>query len=270
MNEKPKTTPRKRRKKLVRKLVTLVLILAILGGGGWYFYSSMHQETAVTYDSYTASIGSISNSLSFSGSLQLVNDQNCAAAANTTVRTVYVAEGDKVKKGDKLMRLANGETFEADFDGTVNQVYVEKDDEVTAGTALLEVADFNYLKVSVRVTEYNISQVKVGAECNVTATATSKTFPSVISSINYISNAPGNVAYYTTVCYIDVEDGSGVYPGMQVTITIPQDSATDVVVLKEDALTFDMANNAFVYKKGDDGEYTLSAVTVGVSNGNYV
>ena len=268
MNNKPKKKQRKKWQRVLRKLITLVIILAVLGVGGWIGYDSLKSEYTTTYDAYTASIGSISNSLSFSGSLQLVNSQTCTATANTTVRTVYVSEGDTVKKGDKLMRLANGDSFEADFDGVVNQVYVEKDDDVTAGTQLLQVADFTHQKVSVRVDEYDISEVQVGMSCVVTATAVSKSYPSSIASINYISASNGNVAYYTTTCYVDVDEG--VYPGMQVTITIPQEEANDVVVLKEDALSFDADNNAYVYVKNESGEMETKTVEVGVSNGNYV
>ena len=154
-----------------------------------------------------------------------------------------------MKKGDKLMRLADGESFTADFDGTVNQVYVEKDDDVTAGTQLVQVADFTHMKVSVRVDEYDIGEVSVGQACTVTCTSTEKQYDSSISSINYISASMGNVAYYTTTAYVDVNADDGVYPGMQVTISITQSEALDVVVLKEDALTFDRQNNAYVLVK---------------------
>ena len=62
----------------------------------------------------------------------------------------------------------------------------------------------------------------------------------------------------------------GVYPGMQVTVTIPQDEATDVVILKEDALSFDQTNQAFVYMMAEDGSLEAVYVKTGVSNGNYV
>ncbi len=270
MNEQPKKKKAgKRWKRVLRRIIVTVLILAILGLGGWYAVDKLRAEYTVTYDTYTATIGSISNALSFSGSMALVNSKTYAASADTTVRTIYVAEGDTVTKGAKLMRLANGETLTADFDGKVNQVYVSADDEVTSGTSLIQIADFTHMKVSMRVDEYDIADVSVGAACTVTATATEKTFESTIASINYISSATGNVAYYTAVAYVDVNE-DGIYPGMQVTVSIPKEAAENVVILKEDALSFTASNSAYVYMKDDNGEMTTVDVEVGVSNGKYV
>lgn len=270
MNEQPKKKKvGKRWKRVLRRIIVTVLILAILGLGGWYAVDKLRAEYTVTYDTYTATIGSISNALSFSGSMALVNSKTYSASADTTVRTIYVSEGDTVTKGAKLMRLANGETLTTDFDGKVNQVYVSADDEVTSGTSLIQIADFTHMKVSMRVDEYDIADVSVGSACTVTATATEKTFDSTIASINYISSATGNVAYYTAVAYVDVNE-DGIYPGMQVTVSIPKEAAEDVVILKEDALSFTAFNSAYVYMKDDNGEMTTVDVEVGVSNGKYV
>ena len=76
------------------------------------------------------------------------------------------------------------------------------------------------------------------------------------------------MAYYTATAHLDV--GAGVYPGMQVTVTIPQEEAVDVVVLKADALSFTLENQAFVYKMKEDETLEEVQVEVGVSNGNYV
>jgi HlyD family secretion protein len=186
----------------------------------------------------------------------------------TSVRTVYVAAGDEIKEGDKLVRLASGETIAADFDGRVNLVGAEEGDDVDADTTLVEIADFSHMTVSIRVDEYDIADVSVGQAVTVTATATEETFDSTIESINYISQSSGNVAYYTATADVDVS--GGIYPGMQATVTITQQQADDVVILKEDALSFDAMNNAFVYTMDESGAMTEVSVTVGVSNGNYV
>ena len=268
MNEKP--IKKRRRRRIVRKIVTLTIVLAILAGIGWYGYGMLKQEYTVTYDGYTATTGSISNSLSFSGNLQLIDSASYTSGASTTVRKVYVEAGQDVSEGDSLLRLSNGDTVKAEFDGRVNSLSVEEGDEVANGDALVQVADFTHLKVSFRVDEYDISDVSVGQACTVTATATAteRTFQSEIASIDYISSSGGSVAYYTAVAYVDV--GEGVYPGMQTTVTIPQEEAENVVILKMDALSFDETNSAYVYMYNDAGELEEVPVEVGVSNGNYV
>ena len=258
-----------KKKHRIRRLIVWMLVLALLGAGVYFVGLPMLKaKVTTTYDEYTATIGSISNALSFSGSLALKDSATLTAGAETTVRNVYVTEGQKVQKGDKLIRLANGETLKADFDGTVNLVNVAEGDDVSASTQLLQYADFEHMQVSIRVDEYDISDVSVGQACTVTATALERSFSTTIDRINYISQSGGSVAYYTATADVTVDEG--VYPGMQVSISIPQQEALNVVVLKMDALSFGKDNSAYVYMKDEAGELIEVPVEVGVNNGNYV
>lgn len=262
-----KTTGKKKRRKLRRLILTLVIVL-ILAGAGWILFRQLKDQYTIEYQSYTAGRGSISNSLSFSGTMQAINNVSYTSSASTTVRTVYVAEGDRVKKNDKLVRLTSGQVIESEFDGTVNQLYFHEGDKVVSGDILIQVVDFDHMKVSIRVDEYDISDVHVGTKCRVTTTATNETFDCDIASINYVSSSSGNVAYYTATAYVDVS--GTVYPGMQVTVTVPQEEASDVVILKADAISFGRTNRAFVYMQDESGKMQEMPITTGVSNGNYV
>lgn len=260
--------PRKSRGRILKRILLTLFILLLLAGALLYGYSMLKQEYTVTYNSYTATTGSISNALSFSGNLNLVDNMTYTASSNATVRSIYANVDDHVEEGDKLVRLSNGETIEADFAGRVNAVSVEEGDSVTMGANLIQVADFENMQVTLRIDEYDIADVSVGQRCTVTATATEKTFESEIASINYISSSGGSVAYYSAVAYVTVDEG--IYPGMQVTISIPQEEATDVVILKADAISFDQTNKAFVWIKNEANELEQVFIETGVSNGNYV
>ena len=258
----------KKSRHLVRKILLTLILILILGLGGLYAYDRLRQEYTVTYDGYTATVGTLSNSLSFSGSLQLIDSKTYTASSASSVRALYVAEGQAVKKGDKLITLANGRSYTADFDGKVNVINYHEGDSVSSGAELLQIADFDHMKVSIRVDEYDISDVSVGENCRITTTATDQVYESTIASINYISSSTGSVAYYTATAYVDVQPG--IYPGMQVTVTVPQEKASNVVILKMDALSFDETNRAFVYQMGEGEEMIPVYVETGVSNGNYV
>lgn len=255
-------------KRVVKRIILLLIAVVVLGVAAFVGYSALKEEYTTTYTGYSATTGSISNALSFSGSLALVDNKTYTAASDATIKQVYVSAGDKVKEGDKLIRLSGGEIIKADFDGTVNTLDVEKDDNVSAGDTLCQLADFDNMTVSVRVDEYDIRSVHVGDECKVTVTSSEESFMSTISKINYISSSSGNVAYYSATCDVAVEEG--VYPGMQVSVTIPQESAENVVVLKADALSFDETNQAYVMMYNAAQELERVDVEVGVSNGNYV
>jgi len=258
----------RKKRKWIRRVVWLV-ILALLGCGVYFIGLPMIQSSVTTtYDTYTATTGSISNDLSFSGSFALKNSETLTASAAATVRNVYVAEGDRVSSGDKIARLSDGETVKASIDGTVNTLDVAAGDEIAAGQQIAQIADFSTQSVSIRVDEYDIGEVYVGQACTVTATAQEQTFEAEISSINYVSQSTGNVAYYTATA--DVAVSAGIYPGMQATITIPKDSVENVVILKMDALSFDRTNQAYVWMKDEAGELTQVNVDVGMDNGSYV
>ena len=268
--EKQKKKKRSRKRRIVRRIIWTVIILLILGVTGWSVYSKLMADYRITYDPYTATTGSISNSLSFTGSMQLIHSATYTASAEAKVREVYVATGDKVKDGDRLVRLSTGETISAEFDGTVSAVEVAKGDEVKAEDTLLTVADFDHMKISVKIGESNISEVSVGEACKVTVSSAEASFDATIDAINYATYTGNNVAYYTATVLVDTSEARNVWPGMQATVTITKEEAENVTVLKLDALSTSRDNTAFVYKENENGEMEEVAVTVGVSNGNYV
>jgi multidrug efflux pump subunit AcrA (membrane-fusion protein) len=267
--EKNKKLKKKRRVKRVRKLIIWLILLLLLAGAFYLFLlPDLKASATATYDTYTATNGSISNSLSFSGSISVVNDETMTADAAATVRKIYVAEGDSVKQGDKLIRLSDGELFRADFDGEVNAVDVEEDDDVSADASLVQVVDFTNLKVSIRVDEYSVSSLSIGQACTITVTALDKSFDSTITHINRISSNGNNSVYYTATA--EFTGTESVLPGMQVTVEIPENEADNVVILNQSALSFDNGNNAYVLMKDENGDMKQVTVKLGVENDKFV
>ena len=268
--EEKQKKPNRKRRRVIRRIVSLLIVLVILGGAGYLIIRKLRSDYTVTYDAYTTTIGTISNSLSYSGSMQLINNATYTASEAAKVREVYVKAQDKVREGDKLVRLSDGTTLTAEFDGTVNKVSVEKGDEVKKEDTLVQVTDFEHMKVSFRVGESDISEVNPGQSVKVTVASAGASYEAQIDSIDYSTYSGNNVAYYTAVVEVDTSGTTGIYPGMQATVTIPQEEAKDVVILKMDAVSTARDNSAYVYVQGEDGAMTERAVTVGVSNGNYV
>jgi len=260
---------KKKRKHRVRRWVILILVLVLLGGGGFLVVRKLQRDYTVTYDAYTTTTGNISNSLSYSGSMQLINNKTYTAEASAKVREVYVKAGDTVKEGDKLMRLSDGTTLKAEFDGTVNKVGAETGDEVEKDATLVQVADFGKMTISFRVGESDISQVSVGQEIKVAVASAGATFNSTVKSIDYASYSGNNVAYYTATAEVDTSSTKDIYPGMQATVSITKEAVDNVVILKMDAISTARDNSAYVYVQGEDGKMMQQPITVGVSNGNY-
>nr|MBR4280844.1 efflux RND transporter periplasmic adaptor subunit [Clostridia bacterium] len=262
----------KKKKKRLRWFKRLVIWLVLLAAAAvavkFILLPKLEAEATITYNSYAARIGTISNSLSFSGSISVQNNETITADSAATVRQIYVAEGDKVTRGQRLMRLSSGDTLKASFDGEVNKISVQVGDEVNANASLIQIVDFENMQVSMRVDEYSISDLKVGQECRITVTALGKTFDSKISHINRISSGGGNTAYYTVTAELVVT--SNVLPGMAATVTIPQEEAVDKVILNKSALSFARDNSAYVLMYDDQQVLQQVPVTVGLDNDNYV
>ena len=260
---------KKKRRRILRKTIIWLLALAALGFAAWLWVQKTRAEYRTEYDPYTAALGTISNSLSYSGSLQLVNSKTYTASSSSKVSAVYVARGDTVSAGDRLLRLRDGTTFTADFDGTVNSVAVEAGDEVSQGTTLLKLVDFDHMRVSIRISAANIGEVQEGTPCRVTVSTAGVSVGAQIGEIDFSTYSGNNTVYYSSTVDVDLTGTQGAYPGMTATITVPQEEAANVVILKADAISTAADNSAFVYKLQEDGTMAASPVTLGVSNGSY-
>lgn len=260
---------KKKRKHRLRRFV-LLLLFVLIAAAVVYFYAwpKLKAGATITYDTYTARTGTISNALSFSGSVNVKNSETLTSDASAIVRKIYVQEGEEVVRDQKLMRLSNGTTLKAGFDGEINEISVAEGDNVAANASLVQVVDFKNMTISMRVDEYSISDLQVGQRCTVTITALNESFNSRIAKINRIPSGGGNTAYYTVTVELNVTEN--VLPGMQATVSIPMEEAVDAVILDMDALSFQQNNSAYVLMKDENGEMRQVAVEVGVDNDNYV
>ena len=124
----------KRGKRIIKRILLFLLMIVLLGGIGVFAYARLQQEYTTTYQEYTATTGTISNSLSFSGTLQVINNTTYTASSAATVRAVHVSAGQDVREGDLLLRLSNGQSIQAEFDGRINQFSVQLNFKVTVGS----------------------------------------------------------------------------------------------------------------------------------------
>jgi multidrug efflux pump subunit AcrA (membrane-fusion protein) len=85
----------------------LVAVLAVSGGGiaWWATSSDSPAAAAASYRLVAASIGTIKQSVSTTGTIEPADQENVNFAASGQVTSVRVAEGDTVKKGDVLATI---------------------------------------------------------------------------------------------------------------------------------------------------------------------
>lgn len=107
--------------------------------------------------------------------------------------------------------------------------------------------------------------VAPGAQVEVKVLAPEKTFTGAVSALNKNGTASGDLSYYTAT--VPLESADGVYPGMQVSAKVLRGHVESAALLHLDAVQFDERNEPYVLVRGEKGEETRVAVTVGLSDG---
>ena len=103
----------KKKKKKRRKIIrTVIIILLLLAAGAAFAISTLKKKVTEQFmssdeevKSYTAETGSISTTVSGSGTLSNVDEETVSIQSGVKIEEVLVSSDDKVKKGDVLASL---------------------------------------------------------------------------------------------------------------------------------------------------------------------
>lgn len=100
---------KKKRRKIIRTVVITVLLLAIAGAAGVLYLrkkvDKSVRESLGDVQSYDATVGSISTTVSGSGTLANVDEEYVTVPESVEIDEVVVEANDKVRKGDIIAKL---------------------------------------------------------------------------------------------------------------------------------------------------------------------
>ena len=242
----------KKKRKWIRWVVLLLLAALLVLG----FVRLNQQTKSAAYTEVTATEGDLTTYYNFDGLVRAPSIQTLTAGEAGTVRTVYVQQNQRVRKGDRIYRLDGGETVKADLSGEVTGLFVKEGDVVAAGMTVAEIIDMDRLEAELDVDEYDVKAVTPGTPVSVTILATDEQIDGQVSALNKNGTASGDLSYYTVT--VPVSGLESAYPGEQV---------LGGVLLRLDAVQFDEYNKPFVYMASGEDEPAKVPVTVGVSDG---
>lgn len=173
------------------------------------------------------------------------------------------------------------------IEGTVIDKNFKAGETSEQGRTLCTIYDLSYLTMTLNVDELDIADLTVGQTVDVTADAAEgRTYQGVVTKVSVAGTASGGVTTYPVTIRIDETDG--LLPGMNADATIVLQSARDVLTIPTSALnrgntvllTADSPSAAggtpvSTGGTGDEGEgetteYVSVAVTVGVSDDDYM
>lgn len=252
----------KKKRKWIKWLILLALAALVLG---WMFFVSGTTQSAAYRQERTVQ-GDLTTYYNFDGVVHAKRMQTIAASAKDVVKTVYVAQNQQVSEGDKLYKTEGGETVRADIDGEVTALLVTEGDVLAAGETTVQIIDMSDLEVRLNVDEYDVQAIVPGAQAEITVLALNRAFSGSVTSLDKNGTASGDLSYYTA--RVNMMEGEGVYPGMQVSAKMLRSQAQDAVLIRMNAIQFDEYNQPFVYLPAGEGDEPVKTpVVVGISDG---
>lgn len=255
----------RKRRHILRKMIFALLLIAVAGLAVAYLAPLMSTTAVEIYTDYSVQRGSIATDKRFSASINVLYSETLQNTSRATaIRELYVKAGQDVKKGDKLMLLDNGEVLKAGLDGVVTELRFDATDWLWNNVQLIQICDLTNLQVSLSVDEYDVRNVAAGQKCMVSVVPLGMDFEAEITHVNRVSSSSGQVARYTATAELAVP--SMVLPGMTASVTLPAETAENVLLLDMAALSFDEEKQPYVLRKDETG-YIRTPVTTGLSDG---
>ncbi|MDD3409360.1 MAG: HlyD family efflux transporter periplasmic adaptor subunit [Eubacteriales bacterium] len=229
---------------------------------------NMRSQLNSSYQQDVAARRDLSTYLSFDGHLSPVTDETQTAKESLKVKELYVSEGDTVKKGDAILRGADGTRVLAAYSGTLETLYPGVDDTLQPGSQIARIVDYDTLEVSVDVDEYDIGAVAVGRTGDVYLNALERTVTGEVSEVARDATSDGGVRYYEVKLRFDAaQAGDDVRSGMSVEVQMLDKQALGCVSIATKALSYDDLNRPYVLVRDAQDQMKTQYVTLGVSDG---
>lgn len=240
----------------------VVIVIAVLGIWG---YSVLAQPTDGQSTEESVGRATIVNDNRYSGVIESQSRESIIAASSQEIYSLYVEEGEQVDKDTDLYQTVAGETIEASVAGEVAGLDFAEDDTVMAGETVMEIVDFNNLQVSIKVDEYQLSDIAVGESVTILIDSIDRTVEGLVSEISREAKNENGVSYFTAI--VDFQGDESIRIGMNAEVVLVEEIAEDVLNVPVAAIQFDEDGQSYVTRKVDDQTSEKCIVTTGVTDG---
>ena len=256
----------------MKKVTITIILVAILGLGGFGVYKNMsakaNASAASQFSQTKASVQSIQQSVSGSGSIQSAETEVLKAASRDTIGSILVSKNQVVTKGQQLITFENGSnSITAPYDGVISDISVSAGDSVNAAQQLLTIFDNKNLYTTISVDETDLPSLKIGQKADIKVNA----FPDAKFTGN-IKDISEQGTYSNGVSSFDVtialDDPQSAKVGMSTEATIVTASKDNVLAVPVEAVK-DIKGGKYVIIPNANGT-TMQKVEIGISNGKMV
>jgi multidrug efflux pump subunit AcrA (membrane-fusion protein) len=258
------------------RFFALVVFLIVAALVAYFVYGAVaDDDTAqVTYTTGTVEKMTLTSSVSGEGSIEWLQSAGVTASGSGKIRSVRVAVGDKVKKGQFLFMVAgsmSAKWMQAPIAGTVTAVNVADGDIVAGITSTrpaVTIVDLDRFQAAITVVESDIASVEVGQKAIITFDALPDlTLTGKVKSVDFSGTNSSGVVSYEVLVTPDIANAS-VLGGMTVSVSIITGIATDVLAVPSSAVKT-WASGSYVQMLQNGVPVDVS-VEVGLASDSYV
>lgn len=262
------TTENKNRGKTKRNLIIGIILVAAAIILILFFVRNYRTNADDSYKSETIEKRNIVNYYSYSGVIESRNRQNVIARELMQISEILVSKGDKVVKDDVLLKTNYNTEIVSDIDGEIGNIYVEENAQVAGGTQLIDIVDYDNLKVSIKIDEYDIGSISLEQEMDVEIGSIEKNIKGTVSDISREAVNMNGVSYFTAE--INLEFDEDIRVGMNAEAKTVNENAEAVNSISMEALQFNTNNEPYVMVKDEQGNPVERSIEVGINDGLYI
>lgn len=208
-------------------------------------------------DSYNAAVRSNEQKLK-SYALQI---QQAQASSDDSVNQMQL---------DQLEDSLDDYVVTAPMSGEITSLDVKVGDiSQGSATSLATITNHDTMKVSISVSEYEISNLQVGESVTVAIDALDKSFDGTVSAVDAVGSSSSGIAYFNAeVTFVPDDD---VMVGMTAEIDQTVTEASDVVTVQSSSIqtSTDGSSYVLVADNSGSGGYIQWPVTLGATDGTY-
>ena len=248
-------------KKIIIGSVVGVLIIA----GGLMGYQVFANSAKNQYTETAVTVENIVNDNRFSGVIESQSREDIMAASALEINELYVSEGEIIADETDLYAPVSGDIVTSSVAGEVAEIYYDEDENVAAGGKIMEIVDFTNLQVSIKVDEYQLSTLAVGAPVTINIDSIGRSVQGTVSEISREAKNENGVAYFTAI--VDFQGDAQIRIGMNAEVVIVKESAENVLTVPVDAIQFGTDNTSFVLVKSESENPENRPVITGITDG---
>lgn len=257
---------------LIKRKIPIAIFIIVVGITCFFVGKNIGLNTDTTSSNKTVedvevSKQTITKSLTSSGSIEPYTTKTISLDTDYNYDSIFVEADDIVKKGAKIVKYTNGKYLKAPYDLVISKISVPSTGSEITSKHYIEVKRTDKLKVSIDISESEISNIKLGTEVSVVLNAdSSKKYTGKVTKISSVGTYSTSGSTFNVE--VAIKNDGNVKIGMSVSCTINIEERKDVLAVPVNAVQI---NGDRRYVVVVDGNKTKEVdVTTGLSNSEYV